>query len=244
MKLSSFSTPAGPLFDDADHAGGSLSSLSHFSLFIPLHYEPKYAYPLIVWLHGPGQLPQQLHQVMPLVSMRNYVAIAPQGRKRAGGGYCWRQTAADIAAAAEQVCQSIELARRRFHVAPQHVFLMGHGCGGTMALRLALQRPELFAGCISLSGPLPRGGAPLANVRRARHLPLLLAISQHGTQYPVERACEDLRLLHAAGFSVMLRQYPCGDELLPHMLRDANAWMMQLVTEPDAAYSATPDQSN
>jgi len=50
------------------------------TLFAPMHYEPGYAYPLIVWLHGNGMAGErQLMKIMPIISMRNYVAVAPQG---------------------------------------------------------------------------------------------------------------------------------------------------------------------
>ncbi len=49
------------------------------TLFAPLHYEPGYPYPLVVWLHGTGCDERQLLRIMPLVSMRNYVAVAPRG---------------------------------------------------------------------------------------------------------------------------------------------------------------------
>ena len=44
-----------------------------------MHYAPGYAYPLIVWLHGSGSDERQLQRIMPLVSMQNYVAVAPRG---------------------------------------------------------------------------------------------------------------------------------------------------------------------
>ncbi len=47
--------------------------------FAPMHYAPGYAYPLIVWLHGPGGDERQLLRIMPLVSMRNHVGVAPRG---------------------------------------------------------------------------------------------------------------------------------------------------------------------
>jgi hypothetical protein len=46
--------------------------------------------------------------------------------------------------------------------------------------------------------------------------------------------CEDLRLLHTAGLSVTLRQYPCGHELAPQMLADANRWIMEQINPPPA----------
>lgn len=48
-------------------------------LFSPVHYESGYAYPLLVWLHGGGSDERQVMKVMPAISMRNYVAVAPQG---------------------------------------------------------------------------------------------------------------------------------------------------------------------
>ena len=47
--------------------------------FAPQHYESGYSYPLLVWLHGPGCDERQLLRIMPQISMRNYVAIAPRG---------------------------------------------------------------------------------------------------------------------------------------------------------------------
>src|SRR4051794_5650794 len=54
------------------------------ALFTPLHYERNYAYPLIVWLHGPGDDERQLKRIMPLVSMRNYGAAGPRGTVETG----------------------------------------------------------------------------------------------------------------------------------------------------------------
>src|SRR5688572_27524759 len=53
--------------------------------FTPMHYEPNYAYPLLVWLHGDHGDQQQLKRIMPLVSMRNYVAVAPRAPERDDG---------------------------------------------------------------------------------------------------------------------------------------------------------------
>jgi hypothetical protein len=48
--------------------------------------------------------------------------------------------------------------------------------------------------------------------------------------YSVDQVCEELSLFHAAGMSVTLRQYPCGDELTTQMLRDLDVWLMEQVT--------------
>ena len=49
-----------------------------YSLFVPLHYEKNYAYPLIVWLHSDGSQSSEIQRIMPHASVRNFVGIAPQ----------------------------------------------------------------------------------------------------------------------------------------------------------------------
>ena len=140
--------------------------------------------------------------------------------------------------------ESIELAQRKFHIEPRRIFLAGFDGGGTMALRLAMSHPSRFAGVISLCGPLPTGGTPLGNLIAARRLGMFLATGRGSSDYPADQVCEDLRLLHTAGLSVTLRQYPCGHELLPQMLADINRWIMEQINpsstsavESDAEWS-------
>lgn len=215
------------------------------SFFAPLHYEPNYAYPLLVWLHGRGGNERQLRQVMQLISMRNYVAVAPRGTGRVQDnphGFLWGESESSLAEATQRVFDCIEAARDRFHIAPQRIFIVGFECGGTAALRLALNSPHRFAGALSIGGPFPQCGAPLACLRLARRLPLFIAQGRDAKAYSLDRACEELRLFHAAGLSVTLRQYPCGDELYSQMLRDTDAWIMEQITgissDPPAEDSA------
>ncbi len=211
---------------------------SAHAVFAPMHYEPGYAYPLIVWLHGAGNDERQLLRVMPLVSMRNYVAIAPRGtvcqQERADGvpAYGWQQTDRHIALAERQVFDCIELACAKYHIHPDRVFLAGFDSGGTMALRIALSHPRWFRGIVSLGGPLPTGRTPLGSLMDARRLPVLLAAGQHSTSYRPESVCSDLRLLHTAGMFITLRQYPCGQEVCPQMLVDLDRWTIEQITNP------------
>lgn len=208
------------------------------SFFVPLHYEPNYAYPLLVWLHGPGQSHAELKQVMPHVSMRNCVAVAPR----------WPQPDDELLSAGEsqeqmrhrmvetmfRVTECVATASKRFNIAADRIFLAGYDEGGTMALRLGLAAPDHFAGAASIGGPVPTGLNPLANLLEARRLPMMIAHGRHSQSYPISRICDELRLFHVAGLSLNLRQYPCGHELTTQMLSDLDAWMMQIVTGVDS----------
>jgi phospholipase/carboxylesterase len=143
-------------------------------------------------------------------------------------------------AALARVDQSMAQAAARFHIAPGRVFIAGFDCGGTMALRLALAAPELFAGVASMGGSFPQGHQPLLNLQAARRLPMLIAHGRDSETYPIQRVCEELRLFHVAGMSLNLRQYPCGHELTTQMLSDLDVWMMEIVTGAAATSSARP----
>jgi phospholipase/carboxylesterase len=202
------------------------------AIFVPMHYEPGYSYPLVVWLHGSAGNEQQLRKVMPLVSMRNYVAVAPRAtsaQRKHQNAFRWRQTSEDIEAAEARILDCIAIAARRFSIHRKRVFLAGFGTGGTMAVRIAWNNPAQFAGVASIGGSLPSEGSPLRRVNELRHLPCLLATTRNSREYPEPRVCQDLRLLHAAGCTVALRQYPGGDDLTTSMLSDFDRWMMELV---------------
>jgi phospholipase/carboxylesterase len=205
-----------------------------YSIFTPLHYERNYAYPLIVWLHGPQDDECQVKRVMPLVSMRNYVAVGPRGTLSCAPQssiYRWSQEPRHIAQAEERVHSAIAAARRWLNISPARIYLAGYGCGGTMALRIALDQPGAFAGVLSLSGAFPTTLRPLGQLHAARQLRILLATGRDSRQYPPSQVCKHLRLFHTAGMSVDLRQYPCGDELRTNMLSDMDRWIMGHLTQ-------------
>src|SRR5215813_13657417 len=69
--------------------------------FAPLGYEPRYAYPLIVFLHGEGGNEEQILRLAPRVSRRNFVSIGLRGPEPVGPrpdgrlGYTWNVERAD-----------------------------------------------------------------------------------------------------------------------------------------------------
>ena len=227
------SKPVDPGFSlDAGQFSASPSSTAH-ALFAPLHYESGYAYPLIVWLHGQAADERHLMRVMPMVSMRNYLAIAPRGvlsvESQAGEAarYGWDQSEDCVEQAEQCVCDCIEVAKQKFSVNPKRVFLAGFDTGGTMALRLAMDRPERFAGVLSLGGRFAVRPGVFGNLVLARKLPIYLGVGRDSAVYPPEEVCEHLRLLHSSGMSITLRQYPCGQELSPQMLSDVDRWIIE-----------------
>jgi phospholipase/carboxylesterase len=181
---------------------------------------------------------RQIVRLMPHVSLRNYVAVAPRGtaafRTATGShstsGFAWPRRASEAVAAEQRIFDAIDLVGRRYHVARRQVFLAGADAGGTMALRTALAYPDRFAGALSFGGPFPHGGAPLARLHDARRLPLFIAYDGDAAGFAEELVERQIRLFYAAGMQVMLRRYPPRKQLGGEMLADADRWMIDLVT--------------
>jgi phospholipase/carboxylesterase len=206
----------------------------HYTLFSPIHYEQKYNYPLVIWLHGDGDDERQLNRVMPLISMRNYVALAPRGPSRGSAdGFMWGQGDRDVSQAGDRVLQSIETAGERFNVAERRIFIAGLQSGGTMAFRIALNNPQRFAGVLSVAGPFPERRSALTRLDEARQLPMFIAHGRYSELYPESQACDEMRLFHVAGLSVTFRQYPCKEDVDVQMLHDMDIWMMDRITGVD-----------
>jgi hypothetical protein len=94
-----------------------------------------------------------------------------------------------------------------------------------------------------VAGPFPTSKCPLVHLDQVRQLPLFIAHCRDSATYPVEQTCEELRLFHAAGLHVTLRQYPCDDEMDTQMLHDMDVWMMELITGiTDSAGDEVPMQ--
>ena len=201
-----------------------------FSLFVPMHYEKNYSYPLVVWMHSDGESSSEVHRVLPQASMRNFVGVAPQspvGNFEAG--FYWEREPDTIDMAHDSILAAIDSAAMRFNIASHRIFIAGAGSGGTMAFRIALERPDLFAGVISINGPIPSGQKPLGQWSECREIPVFWAHSRQSEEFAQDTLCQQLRLLHIAGFSVTLRQYPCDGCLKPKTLSDMNKWIMETI---------------
>ena len=164
------------------------------------------------------------------------MAVAPSGtltapRSTGRRGFSWCQTEAHILAAEQRVFAAVAAVQEQYHIHPDRVFLAGFDCGGTMALRVACNHPDGFAGVLSLCGEFPLGNAPLSRLTEVRHLPIMLTSGRASDEYPAETVCENLRLLYAAGInSITLREYPCRQELTAQMLGDVDRWIMEQIT--------------
>jgi len=163
------------------------------------------------------------------------VAVAPRGTRPVPAAeegeraFTWPRGRGGAVAAQQRIWAAVNAAASRYHLNPKRIFLAGFDDGGTLAFRTAMDHPDRFAGVLSLCGSFPRQGAPLARLADARRVPVFLACGRGSRKYSARQVCRDLRLFHAAGFDVSLRQYPCGQEIAVDMLADMNRWIMEQI---------------
>ena len=205
---------------------------SHRSFFLPVHYSEKYQYPLLVWLHSDGFNEHQVEQVMPHISLRNYVGVGIRGTKAAdsvGHRFDWHHSPAGIATTQEAVVQAIEAAGERFSINPSRIVLAGYREGGTMALRTAMGEPNRFAGVISLGGRMPNGSIRNIQQLRERRIPMLWQWGTENSQFNQQNLKTDFQMCMAIGSRVEVRQYPGDDEMTTIALHDLDEWIMRHV---------------
>lgn len=82
--------------DAQDFSATSRTAAFVDSHFVPGQYEPNYAYPLLVLMHGRGADQDQLVRAMPALSRRNYVGLGLRGpvpvfKHERQVGYSWGQ---------------------------------------------------------------------------------------------------------------------------------------------------------
>jgi phospholipase/carboxylesterase len=200
--------------------------------FLPTGYEPNYAYPLIVFLHGHGGNEEQVLRLAPRLSRRNYICIGLRGPHflglRADGrpGYGWGGRGQFDSLLEDYVFRAVETTRRNYHVHSERIYLAGICEGASQAYRLGLQFPEKFGGVISLNGAMCRDGRPHLRLPEARQLSAFIGHGIANAVVPLSLAQTDYRVLYAAGLPVRLHTYPATHRLHPDMLRDVNRWIM------------------
>ncbi|HZZ78668.1 MAG TPA: hypothetical protein VFE62_09125 [Gemmataceae bacterium] len=199
--------------------------------FAPLGYEPRYAYPLIVFLHGEGGNEEQILRLAPKISRRNFVSIGLRGpvcrgtNAKGALGFSWGD-ASHHDLIEDYLFRAIADTRRHYHIHSERIYLAGFGEGATLAYRIGMQYPERFGGVIALNGAMPLEDRPLLKLPEMHELKVFIGHGIANSVVPSTLVRADRRLLYAAGVDVQMKTYPTNHRLHADMLRDVNRWII------------------
>jgi phospholipase/carboxylesterase len=204
--------------------------------FAPTGYEPRYPYPLIVFLHGNGGNEEQILRLAPRVSRRNYVAIGLRGpvclgpNRKGALGFSWGD-ASHWPMIEDYLLGAIQQTRLHYHIHSERIFLAGFAEGATLAFRMGLEFPDKIGGVIALNGHMPRDDRPLLRLPEVRSLNVFVGHGIANSVVPMIMAKDDARLLWSAGVDVEMHSYATNHRLHKDMLRDVNRWIITRFAE-------------
>jgi poly(3-hydroxybutyrate) depolymerase len=132
---------------------------------VPTNYEPRYAYPLVVWLCDSDC--DQEHALDHIASMspQNYLGLAlddtpdskAQGLDRAVEFF------QQLVELENNIVDAVREFRELVNVHTERIFLAGYGRAATTALTILGHQPSWFAGCACFSGSYPKANELLGN---------------------------------------------------------------------------------
>lgn len=206
--------------------------LKHVSLFRPEHYEAGYAYPLIIWLHPDGGSEHDLHEVMPQISLRNYLGLsfrAPAINPAAPqNGYCWPDSHLFIKLFASQIQQTVQELQKVLNIHEDRIYLAGKGTGCSIATRLLLQADHFFAGAALIAGQFSKNDFGASESTRLNGKRILLDPEHAPHPLSTQRL---MRLWKTSGAQVQLPGLPHDAQSDPQKLFQAlNYWIMESIS--------------
>jgi phospholipase/carboxylesterase len=198
--------------------------------------------PLLVLLHGIGADEEDLFGLAGHLDGRFLVVSARAPREAEPVGYAWYALdwsafppRADVAQARESLAllqRFLGEAVAAYRADPAGVHLLGFSQGASMALGVALARPDLVRSVVAHSGRLPRSLVPAAPAPGLAGLPVLLQHGRHDPVVPVAFADEAKGLLEPLGVALERCDYDLGHEIGPDSLRDLAGWLAARLDSP------------
>lgn len=194
----------------------------------------------LITLHGRGVTGEDLVPIareLDLPRLRYIFPHAPLPFPSTWGGRAWYELPPDDAEGIHQSCRLLTALIEELVAdgwAPERIALAGFSQGAVMSLDVGLRYPKRMAGVLALSGYLH---AP-ERLRAERSpeaigTPILLC---HGTEdplLPIDGSRQAARLLTAEGFSVTLKEYPMGHEVIPEEIAEVKRFLVRIFPEAE-----------
>ncbi len=169
------------------------------TFYYPEKHEPKYAYPLIIWLCDGRSSSRDFQDLMPLISDQNYLGLEisldqlPHNKT-----ICCNQLMSHIQE--ELVEFNLEA-----NIHPDRIYLAGFEERASIAMKLTLMHPLQFAGFLAINPVINEFDNLLKNFRFLRHLRGLLTTTNSASESEKQDWLKPFaQLLHDAGVGIQL----------------------------------------
>lgn len=199
---------------------------------VPSNYEPRYPYPLIVWICGEGcDSPRALEHIANL-SPQNYIGLAiedelfreatpsPDARDVLVG------LVKQLADIENRLLTAVRILRQSVHIHSERIYLAGVDSDASAALTVAMHQPDWFAGCIAFGGQLIPGSQLFTQKGKLVNKRFWLGASQTRRATSRMSAHPVARSLISAGADVTAKTYFGEQSVSSDMLRDVDEWII------------------
>ena len=205
---------------------------------IPDNYEPRYPYPLILWLPDSECDTDEALEHIGHLSPQNYVGLAVEDciiqDSLSGTAFPHPHS---LDSAVDQLRRLVEIENRiitavrsfreMINVHTERIFIAGLGKGALTAMLVAIHQPEWFGGCISFCGQYPAAASlfpPRPETRGKRFW-----LSSPGGRANVAAASATRNAagrLVSSGADVTTHIDDSSQHVSPGLLRDLDKWLM------------------
>lgn len=200
---------------------------------VPDNYEPRYAYPLIVWLCdeacGSAQAMSHINQMSP----QNYVGLAfdgavlPERIRHEDTRDVLVGTLRQLIDIENRIVAVVRDFRQTVHVHSERVFLVGAGRAATTAMLVAMHQPEWFSGCVAFGGQFPAEASLLMRRRILNGPRFWLSAPQFDRKINFgEATLQAARQLIAAGVDVTTHLHSSNRLISRSALLELDRWII------------------
>lgn len=196
-------------------------------LFLPTEYQPKYAYPLVLFLHDAGSNEWEALAEVPHLSSRNYLILCPRGSQPLPpdcfGQARWGWTVQHDADA-RYLRRLLSVFLRRYPNTSRF-YVVSLGQAANVADLITVSSPLPVTGLALLDPPLLHLQSERFGICARRGLQLFLATSRIPTaKRPAVRRFA--RHFRSVGARVHTETYPTTSLCLSQTLRQVNRWII------------------
>lgn len=204
---------------------------------VPDNYEPRYAYPLIVWLCDENCGSARAMSHIANLSPQNYVGLALDGavltkRPNEPVADAIVSVLKELVSIENRLVSVIRDFRQTVHVHSERVFLVGAGAAAATAILVALHQPDWFGGCVAFGGQYPAEANLLVSRRRLSGPRFWLSAPEFDRHRLREDTLQAARQLIAAGADVTTHSHRSRQVVSDEALLELDRWIINgILTE-------------